>query len=151
MIQFSKVILAFILSSCVIFYTGCNMDNQSTTTSEAGNMHEGHDHEQTVGSGDVNLSVNTEELKEYGCLSCHSLDGSEGKAPTYKGLWGKSETVIVDGEEQQIIVDEQYLKESVTDPNAKIVKGYNAIMPSYKGQLSEDEIDQIVKIMKEIK
>ncbi len=79
------------------------------------------------------------------CQTCHSLDGSRKTGPTVKGLFG-SEEEMESG--QTITVDENYLRESILNPNAKIVAGYAAVMPSFKGQLSDDQIDAIIEYIK---
>lgn len=83
--------------------------------------------------------------KNRGCAGCHSIDGSSRTGPTFQGLYGRSET-MVDG--QSIIADENYLRESVIYPKAQVVSGYQPVMPSFKGQLSDDDIYSIVEYMK---
>lgn len=63
-----------------------------------------------------------------GCLACHSLDGSSGIGPSWLGLYGKTQR-FVDGSSQQ--VDAAYLEESIRTPNARIVEGYNPLMPAF--------------------
>ena len=63
-----------------------------------------------------------------GCLACHSVDGNKGIGPSWLGLYGKTET-LADG--TSIKVDEGYIKDSVLNPSAKIVKGYTAVMPAF--------------------
>lgn len=58
-----------------------------------------------------------------GCAACHSLDGSAGAGPTFKGLAGSS--VTLDGG-QTVTADAAYLSRSITEPDAEIVKGYAA-------------------------
>ena len=82
--------------------------------------------------------------KSVGCSACHSLDGSKGTGPSFKGLYGKMET-LTDG---QVKVDENYLVESIHDPKAKIVKGFGPVMPSYKGQVEGEMLDAIVAFIK---
>jgi cytochrome c oxidase subunit 2 len=60
---------------------------------------------------------------EYGCVTCHSLDGTEGAGPSWLGLYG-SEEQLDDG--TTIVVDEEYLRESILNPNAKIVAGFQS-------------------------
>jgi cytochrome c oxidase subunit 2 len=88
-----------------------------------------------------------ELLEKFGCLGCHSLDGSETVGPTFKGLWGKRQIVFTNGVERSILVDEEYLKHSILKPEADIVKGYEPIMPK-NSELKEDEIEAIVKLIK---
>jgi cytochrome c oxidase subunit 2 len=74
-----------------------------------------------------------------GCVACHSVDGSSGVGPTWKGLYGKTETMS-DG--STALVDEAYLKSDIRDPQARIVKGYAPVMP--KLDLSDAELDALV-------
>ena len=80
-----------------------------------------------------------------GCLACHSIDGAPGVGPTWQGLFGKEET-LADG--TTVIVDEAYLMESVTDPNAKLVAGFAPIMPPL--ELSEDDLEALVEYIKAV-
>jgi cytochrome c oxidase subunit 2 len=73
-----------------------------------------------------------------GCLACHSTDGSAGVGPTWQGLFGKTET-LVDG--STVVVDEDYLKESILNPGAKVVQGFAPIMPPVV--FSDEELDAI--------
>ena len=80
-----------------------------------------------------------------GCLGCHSIDGSSGAGPTWKGLYGKTETMS-DG--KIITADAAYLKQSIVDPKAKIVKGYADIMPAYT--FSDDEMQALIAYTKKL-
>jgi cytochrome c oxidase subunit 2 len=85
-----------------------------------------------------------------GCVACHSVDGSLKVGPTWKGLWGQSNHEISDG--TKVTVDENYLRESILYPNAKVVKGYpSGVMPTYQGQLSENELSALIEYIKELK
>ena len=76
------------------------------------------------GSDDGGAGGSGEELyRQYACASCHSLDGSEGTGPTFKGLAGS--TVTLDGG-KQVKADAAYLEKAITDPDADVTKGYNA-------------------------
>jgi cytochrome c oxidase subunit 2 len=91
-------------------------------------------------------------LKKNACLSCHSLDGSKLIGPSFKGVWGINEIVVTNGEEREITVDEEYIKKSIYEPNADIVKGYNqGLMISYKELITEDEIKDIIEYLKTLK
>ncbi|MEZ4228357.1 MAG: cytochrome c oxidase subunit II [Polyangiaceae bacterium] len=80
-----------------------------------------------------------------GCATCHSTDGSVKVGPSFKGIWGKTEN-FADGTSAQ--VDENYIRESVEDPQAKIVKGFPASMPTFKGKLSNNQIRAIIEFIK---
>ena len=88
-------------------------------------------------------------LQANACNTCHSLDGSRLVGPSYRGLWGKEETVITDGKKRTIIVDEDYIRRAIWEPNADIVDGYNkGLMQSYKDQITAAEIDSIIVFLK---
>jgi cytochrome c oxidase subunit 2 len=80
-----------------------------------------------------------------GCNACHSLDGSPKIGPTWEGLWGKSETT----DRGAVTVDDNYIKESILEPNAQIVQGFEGVkMPSFKGQLDDQQITALVEYIK---
>ena len=87
---------------------------------------------------------------EKGCLACHSLDGSRGIGPTFKGIFGHQETVITNGKERLVSVDTEYLRLSITKPEADIVKGFQPIMPVIN-DLSPAEIDALIEFIKGVK
>lgn len=83
-----------------------------------------------------------------GCNACHTIDGSRLTGPTFKGAWGKTEQ-FTDGTTGT--VDENYVRESILNPSAKIVTGYQNVMPSFVDQISEEEIRYIIEYMKTLK
>jgi len=80
-----------------------------------------------------------------GCKQCHSVDGSPGIAPTFLGLYG-SEELLITGE--RVAVDENYVRESVLNPQARVTAGYDPVMPTYQGRLKDDEITAIIEYIK---
>jgi cytochrome c oxidase subunit 2 len=91
-------------------------------------------------------------FRSIGCIACHSTDGSELTGPTFKGAFGHEVTVVTSGKERTITVDESYIKKSILEPNADLVKGFNAnLMQTYKGQLSDQEITDLVEYIKSLK
>jgi cytochrome c oxidase subunit 2 len=86
-----------------------------------------------------------------GCLSCHSVDGSPGVGPTWKGLFGRTDHELADG--SVVTVDEAYLRTAIINPNAQVVKGYPAnVMPSnYSSLLSEQQINDIIEYIKTLR
>lgn len=85
---------------------------------------------------------------KLGCLACHSLDGSPRVGPTFKGIFGRSQTMN-DG--AIVKADEAYLKESIVAPTSKIVKGFQPVMPVFKGVVTDKQIDQLVSYLKTVK
>ena len=91
-------------------------------------------------------------MKNIGCFACHSVDGSKLVGPSFKGIYGHQVAVITGGNERELTVDDEYIKRSIYDPNADVVKGFNkGLMLPYKGQLSEDDIKQITEYLKTLK
>jgi cytochrome c oxidase subunit 2 len=83
-----------------------------------------------------------------GCNACHSLDGSPKTGPSWKGIYGKSHK-MTNG--QSVQVDDNYIRESILEPQAKIVAGYQPIMPAFKGVLKDREIEAIIEYIKKVK
>jgi cytochrome c oxidase subunit II len=87
-----------------------------------------------------------------GCMACHSIDGSQMTGPTFKGAFGHEVIVTAGGTEKKLTVDEAYIKKSILEPNAEIVKGFNAnLMQTYKGQLSDQDIKNVTEYIKSLK
>jgi cytochrome c oxidase subunit 2 len=84
-------------------------------------------------------------LDSKGCLGCHSLDGSPSAGPTLQGVFGRTVTYVTpDGKEVTAAADRDYLRKSIVGPDPGVVKGFEAIMPDYAGQLSDDEVGHIL-------
>ena len=83
---------------------------------------------------------------KLGCASCHQ-DNSQGRGPSFKGIFGK-EQKLTNG--QTITVDENYIRNSIVNPQGEIVEGYQPIMPTFKGQVSEEQINAIVEYIKSL-
>ena len=102
------------------------------------------------------ISVRQKETPvEYGaklyslrnCKGCHSIDGSKLVGPSYKDSFG-TERALADG--SKVAVDENYVRESILEPKAKVAAGYQPVMPSYKGQLSDDDIYCLTEYIKSL-
>ena len=85
---------------------------------------------------------------EKGCATCHSIDGSRGQGPSWKGIWGKMEK-LSDGKE--VLVDENYVRESMVFPQAKIVAGFQPIMPTFQGLLHDQDVRGLIAYIKTLK
>lgn len=91
-------------------------------------------------------------MKNIGCFACHSTDGSKLVGPSFKGVYGHAVTVVTDGADRELTVDDEYIKRSIYDPNADVVKGFSkGMMLSYKGQLTDEDVAQIIEYMKTLK
>lgn len=78
-----------------------------------------------------------------GCRACHTVDGSQGVGPTWQGLFGREES-LADG--TTVVVDEEYLRNSIVDPNAQVVAGFAPnVMPSTYGTvLTAEDIEALI-------
>jgi cytochrome c oxidase subunit 2 len=88
-------------------------------------------------------------VEQKGCVACHSVDGTKIVGPSYKGIFGHKVIVETDGKDREVMVDEAYLKKSIIESNADIVKGFpKGSMPDYKTVLSDKEVDKIIEYIK---
>lgn len=94
------------------------------------------------------LELGQQLYTKNACNTCHSIDGTVKVGPSWKGLYRKTQG-MADGTE--LLSDENYIRESIVNPQAKIVSGYAPVMPSYAGLLSDREIDAIIEYIKSLK
>lgn len=85
---------------------------------------------------------------KFACNTCHSTDGSAKAGPTWKAMFGH-EVELTDG--TRVLVDEAYLKESVIDPNARVVKGFAPVMPAFKGVVTAPQLEALIEYMKSLR
>ncbi len=103
-------------------------------------------------AGGVQAALPGERLVQAkGCIACHSMDGSARPGPTFKGLYGSTVTVTRNGKEHTLTADEAYLKTSIMDPNAEVVKGFPPIMPAQKGLLTDQEVEDLIAFLKTLR
>jgi cytochrome c oxidase subunit 2 len=78
------------------------------------------------------------------CITCHSAD-SKARAPTLENLYGQS--VALRGG-NTVVADDTYIRESIVDPQAKVVQGWEPIMPTYRGQIEEEDLIKLIAFIK---
>jgi cytochrome c oxidase subunit 2 len=83
-------------------------------------------------------------FQELGCSSCHRSD-TQGRGPNLVGVFGKP-VLLEDG--RTIVADEDYVRESILTPGAKLVSGFKNIMPSFQGVVSEEQLLSLVAYVK---
>jgi cytochrome c oxidase subunit 2 len=81
------------------------------------------------------------EVKD--CMTCHSIDGSDGIGPTLKGIY-RRKTKLTNG--STVAADEKYLRESIVNPSAAVVAGFDDVMP--KPELTDEEVAEIIEYLK---
>ena len=98
-------------------------------------------------SGPPDAGIGETLVAQYGCAACHSIDGSVLTGPSWLGIWGSQEA-LTDG--TSATVNEEYVTESIKDPDAKIVEGFTAgLMPATLG-VQDDEIPHIIEYIKSL-
>jgi cytochrome c oxidase subunit II len=111
---------------------------------------EEHDYEAWLAGGRTTGTAveNGERLfTQLACITCHKTDTS-GRGPVLAGVFGSS-VQLMDG--RKIVADENYLRESIMNPQAKIVLGYQPIMPTFQGTVSEEKLLQLSAYIKTLK
>jgi len=93
------------------------------------------------------LSQNGQKLfQDLGCITCHRGD-SQARGPNLTGLYGRPVS-LTDG--RTVVADDAYIRESILDPRAKIVAGFEPIMPSFRGQVDEEGILALIAYIKSL-
>jgi cytochrome c oxidase subunit II len=82
------------------------------------------------------VTAGAQLFAEKACITCHVGDGS-GRAPSLNGLY-ENRVLLADG--STVVADDAYIRESILNPRAKIVAGYQPLMPTFQGQLTEEQI-----------
>ena len=86
-------------------------------------------------------------FSDLACVTCHKSD-STGRGPSLLGVFG-SQVELTDG--RKVTADENYLRESIMNSQAKIVKGYQGIMPAFQGMVSEENLMQLIAYIRTLK
>ena len=98
-----------------------------------------------AGSGEGSLSQRGAALfQQLACNSCH-LDTGQGRGPSLKDIFGK-QVELADG--RRVLVDETYLRESILNSQAKIVKGFQPLMPTFQGLISEEGLLALIEYVR---
>jgi cytochrome c oxidase subunit 2 len=99
------------------------------------------------GPRDQSMSARGQALfQSFSCHTCHKADGS-GRGPALEGIFGKIVTLQTG---QKVLVDENYIRESILTPTLKVVAGYQPVMPTFQGQINEDGLVQLVAYIKSL-
>jgi cytochrome c oxidase subunit II len=105
------------------------------------------DYEKWLAGGDESMTARGEALfEQYGCITCHLADG-KGRGPSLVGVY-KSNVKLNNG--STVVADEDYLRRSILNPRSQIVEKYQAIMPTFQGQISEEGLLQIIAYIKSL-
>ncbi len=94
--------------------------------------------------GDMMAGTGEKLFAEFGCQTCHRKDSGQ-RGPALDGLYG---SIVTLSNGTKLSADAEYVRESILDPGAKIVKGYQLLMPTYKSQLTPEQINELVEYVK---
>lgn len=90
-------------------------------------------------------------MVKNGCNACHSSNGTKLVGPSYLGYWGTMRKVKTGREEREVMMDAEYVRRSIYDPEADIADGFNkGLMLSYENLVSPEELELIIEYIKEL-
>jgi len=82
---------------------------------------------------------------QYACITCHGQRG-----PGLVGVFNSRRQVIEDGVQKEVVAGDNYLRESILYPSRKVVVGFQPLMPTYAGQLSEEQVLDLIAYIKSL-
>ena len=100
-----------------------------------------------TGGGGRSMAARGEQLfQQLACVSCHLSNGS-GRGPSLAGVFG-SQVTLDSG--AVVGVDDTYLRESILQPQAKLVRGYQPLMPTFQGLVNEEGVMSLIEYIKSL-
>lgn len=101
----------------------------------------------TSGGGNQPLAVTGQQLfSQFGCATCHRAE-TQGRGPNLAGLYNRP-VLLEDG--RTVNADDNYIRESILEPGAKVVKGFKPVMPTFQGQVSDEQLNALVAYVKSL-
>ncbi len=91
------------------------------------------------------VAAGERQFSEFRCDSCHNSAGGNG--PSLDHLYG-SQVALADG--SRTVADEAYIRESILDPRRKTVDGFGPMMPTFQGQITEEQVFELISYIKTI-
>jgi cytochrome c oxidase subunit 2 len=85
--------------------------------------------------------------QKRGCVQCHSVDGSGGIGPTFRGSFGNRRQLTGGA---TVVMDENYIRESILEPRAQMVAGFDPVMPTFQGRIKDEELSVIIAYIKSL-
>jgi cytochrome c oxidase subunit 2 len=100
-----------------------------------------------AGKAGATMASSGEQLfQQFGCQTCHRRDTGQ-RGPSLEGLWN-TQVKLANG--STVVADQEYVRESILNPGSKIVAGYPQIMPAYRNQLSQDQVNQLIEYIRSL-
>jgi cytochrome c oxidase subunit 2 len=99
------------------------------------------------GAGGGTMAENGAKLfQDLNCVTCH-LDNGQGRGPSLKGAYGKQ---VLLQNQQTVTMDDAYIRESILNPQSKVVAGFQPLMPTFKGLVTEEQLLQLIAYVKSL-
>ena len=99
------------------------------------------------GAGELSMAARGQKaFQDLACHTCH-MDDASGRGPSLKGLFG-SQVKLADG--ATVVADEAYLREAILNPQAKLVAGYQPLMPTFQGLVNEEALLGLIEYIKSL-
>jgi cytochrome c oxidase subunit 2 len=98
------------------------------------------------GGSDSPAAQGAQLFQSLGCATCHRTD-TQGRGPVLTGVFGKPQRL---DNGQDVLVDEAYIRESIINSSAKVVEGFQPIMPTYQGQVNEEQLLQLIAYIRSL-
>jgi cytochrome c oxidase subunit 2 len=106
------------------------------------------------GTGQTMTLSGAELFQQHACQTCHGEGGSgtgmagmAPRAPRLAGLYN-SQVTLADG--RKIVADDSYIRESILNPMAKVTAGWQPIMPAFQGQITEEQLTQLITYIQKL-
>jgi len=100
-----------------------------------------------AGGSEGSLASQGEQLfQKYACATCHTSDAT-GRGPVLQGVYG---TPVMLNDNSVVTADDNYIRESILNPRAKVVKGFQPIMPTFQGQVNEEDLLKLLAYVKSL-
>ncbi len=100
------------------------------------------------GEGMTPAEYGAKLYKSKACVTCHTIDGSKLVGPSFKGKFGTIET-LASG--KTVTVDENFIRAHILQPKSWTVKGFDPVMPTYQGLLTNKQLDALIAFIKSLK
>ncbi len=100
----------------------------------------------TTGGGSL-VAQGQKLFQDLACVTCHRADG-EGRGPVLEGVYGSKVDL---GTGESVLADDAYIRESILSPSAKVVAGYQPVMPTFQGLVSEEQLLALIEYIKSLK
>lgn len=99
------------------------------------------------GRGEGSLASTGQKIfQQLGCANCHRFD-TQGRGPNLQGVYGRP-VLLDDG--STLVADDNYIRESIVNPGAKVVAGFRPIMPTFQGILTEDQVLALISYVRSL-